>query len=959
MHSLLAEQINNGFKKNTFAINDKGKLFSSTDVAAHLDSYIKLFKKHELHSVIIVSHESIDSISLIYATISKNGVTIPLHSSTHSNLALKLLQELEADGLFIDKPLLSDDTKKRFQSHHQLIELDAFFLIKNTRNKSKSLCPGFIYYTSGTTGKPKALHHSYNHFSTLVQWLLKATPLGPEDKFIFLTNLGFFGSIRPLLMPLVSGGQIVIAPQETKKWPKELYAYLLEKSVTVLATTSSMFNLIAQTASVNSNQKNTVRLCLLFGESLNLKAISTWRKYVDSTTEFHSFYGSTEATVIFWQKIPNPITETKLSLGQIRDEISFVNKPHSPPYQTLCFSGGIATGFLDEAINHEKVFYQDEKRYIYSDDAFVIEGEAIFLGGRKKQLVNHLGQRINLRQIQEALLTIKSVQAVYASYTPENRIVAFVVAPSCEENTLRLALRDQLPQFMHPHHIEFIKEMPRNSSDKIDEEMLLKNLNQSNTYHINLTLRSLTQYERLSPNTPLQALNLSSIDTIELSQAVMLQCGLCIPLEKLDETTTIADLQKILSPLPEDRCLSGPIRLNRFQQLMHQMMVANPSEARLNITFKTKIKGSVDLKRLETAIQQTVANHPMLHCRVGGSVNEPTIEINPDTYRHRIYFPSLSRSLTDEQLRTYLYDPYLIRYYLYRDMSGVYILMTGCHLAFDGPSLFLTLEEIFIRYDQRSTKALLNPENDKALIQSLLAYESRPSGNEHPFPSLNAFKHPISHIATREDFNLSGQFQHENFVLPIDQLKPFIHKHQLEEFSTSTLITLLFSLATYELNNYDSVSFLYTFTKRGLPIPNINKLISPCSAFYRLLVPKLNSIREIASVIEKDVFKLSQYASSDKLEHHRLTQEGQSLYSLPWFATFTYYDCSKLTVSVLNQHIDWQQSELNLISPKEYPFVSFAAYNLGSSLFVRITSNLESGLLKQVLRHLKKSLSYN
>jgi acyl-coenzyme A synthetase/AMP-(fatty) acid ligase len=123
--------------------------------------------------------------------------------------------------------------------------------------------------------------------------------------------------------------------------------------------------------------------------------------------------------------------------------------------------------------------YRTGDRAVLRDD-----GNLEFLG-RKDDQVKLMGYRIDLGEIEHAILSMKEVKESAAVLVPSeeggrNRIVAFAVT---EDGGLppRLlqTLAHQLPYYMMPQRVLAIKEMPRTERGKVDRRTLLGLLKES------------------------------------------------------------------------------------------------------------------------------------------------------------------------------------------------------------------------------------------------------------------------------------------------------------------------------------------------------------------------------------------------------------------------------------------------------------------------------------------------
>jgi acyl-coenzyme A synthetase/AMP-(fatty) acid ligase len=94
--------------------------------------------------------------------------------------------------------------------------------------------------------------------------------------------------------------------------------------------------------------------------------------------------------------------------------------------------------------------------------------------GRRDFQIKHQGFRIELPEIETAVLSLAEVKNACVLYDREKKAITLVYE-SDEELTakqLRLLLRDRLPKYMLPTEFVRLADMPRNSNGKIDRQLL-------------------------------------------------------------------------------------------------------------------------------------------------------------------------------------------------------------------------------------------------------------------------------------------------------------------------------------------------------------------------------------------------------------------------------------------------------------------------------------------------------
>src|SRR6185369_10011681 len=99
--------------------------------------------------------------------------------------------------------------------------------------------PAYIFFTSGTTGRPKAVLGRQKGLSHFLTWQRETFGIGAGDRAAQLTGLSFDVVLRDILLPLTSGATLVL-PEEDDLSPERILPWLAERAITVAHTVPSL-----------------------------------------------------------------------------------------------------------------------------------------------------------------------------------------------------------------------------------------------------------------------------------------------------------------------------------------------------------------------------------------------------------------------------------------------------------------------------------------------------------------------------------------------------------------------------------------------------------------------------------------------------------------------------------------------------------------------------------------------
>ncbi|MEO1172943.1 MAG: AMP-binding protein, partial [Myxococcota bacterium] len=103
----------------------------------------------------------------------------------------------------------------------------------------------YVIYTSGSTGKPKGVEITMTAVSNFLQSMRIRPGLKESDVLVAVTTLSFDIAVFELLLPLVTGAQVVIADHDQARDPLALRELLDRSGATVMQGTPTTWQMLA------------------------------------------------------------------------------------------------------------------------------------------------------------------------------------------------------------------------------------------------------------------------------------------------------------------------------------------------------------------------------------------------------------------------------------------------------------------------------------------------------------------------------------------------------------------------------------------------------------------------------------------------------------------------------------------------------------------------------------------
>ncbi|MGV9691982.1 non-ribosomal peptide synthetase [Streptomyces sp. NPDC003444] len=340
----------------------------------------------------------------------------------------------------------------------------------------------YVIYTSGSTGRPKGVQIPHGALLNLLLSFGRDLEIGEKDRLLAVTSLSFDIAGLEVYLPLITGAELVLAPDIAVDGPR-LRAFLEDSGATLVQATPSSWRLLVEAG---------------LGADPGLRVISGGEALPDDlaaelTARFPvvwNAYGPTETTI--WSCLQRVLPGAPVTLGRpIANtrvyvlDASFALVPDGVPGDLYIAGDGLARGYLGRADLTADRFLPDPfaaapgaRMYRTGDVARRLpSGELEFLG-RSDHQVKVRGFRIELGEIETVLARqpgVGRVVVVAREDRPGVKRLAAYLTPEGEAPAsadLRAAVAAALPEYMVPSAFVVLDAFPLTPNGKVDRNQL-------------------------------------------------------------------------------------------------------------------------------------------------------------------------------------------------------------------------------------------------------------------------------------------------------------------------------------------------------------------------------------------------------------------------------------------------------------------------------------------------------
>lgn len=341
--------------------------------------------------------------------------------------------------------------------------------------------PAILLYTSGSTGRPKGVPISHkNLFFSSVSYLVD-TELDSDDVTVTSSPIFHVGGLNIFTLPLIHTGGTVVLQREFE--PAETWEILAEYDVTKLFAIPTMLNAMVGVEGWREYDLSSLDLVVGGGEPVP----SELKRAFDSIgVPCVAAYGLTETTdgsLVLrpehaMDKGPkcNGKTFTHVDAKVVDEEGNEL--PPGEAGELLHRGPTVAERYLGRP---EETAEAWRDGWLHSGDIAEVDEDGFYhIHGRMDDMIISGGENVYPSEVEEALYAHPEVSEVVVFGVPDEQwgeVVKAVVATTHGEgldyDDLRAFLGDRLARFKHPREVEYVDELPKSGTGKIERSAVL------------------------------------------------------------------------------------------------------------------------------------------------------------------------------------------------------------------------------------------------------------------------------------------------------------------------------------------------------------------------------------------------------------------------------------------------------------------------------------------------------
>ncbi|WP_368236998.1 amino acid adenylation domain-containing protein [Bacillus velezensis] len=592
----------------------------------------------------------------------------------------------------------------------------------------------YMIYTSGSTGAPKGVMIEQRSVIRLVK-NSNYIDFTPEDRLLFTSSLGFDVTTFEIFGPLLNGASLYVSDQETYLDSDVLETFIQQNGITTLWLTSSLFNHLSEQ---NEHVFSGLSRLIIGGEALSPSHVNRVRNALPHLSVWNG-YGPTENTTFSTCFLIEQSYDHSIPIGRpVGNSTAYIINSRGTPQPIgvigeLCTGGdGVARGYFGRPeLTEEKFvpnpFVPGERMYRTGDLARWLPDGTIEYAGRMDDQVKIRGYRVELGEIEAALRSLDGVKeaavSVRTGQSGNKELIAYMsLQADMDTEKVRSSLSKQLPNYMVPAYMMELEKLPLTPNGKLDRKNLPEpELALQTAYtaprneleeQLSVIWQEVLGTKQVGIEDSFFELGGDSIKALQVS-ARLGRYGWKMTASDLFRHPSIKELAPLIRKAErviDQRPVEGDIPWTPVQHWFLSQRMENRNHFNQSVMMFSS--DALHKQPLKEALEHLVIHHDALRITVSAE-NESFRQTNHGIQKDELYtldIWDLSETDTWEkeiesevaalQQRMDIEKGPLLKAGWFKTRSGDYLFITVHHLAVDGVSWRILLEDLSAAYTQ-------------------------------------------------------------------------------------------------------------------------------------------------------------------------------------------------------------------------------------------------------------------
>lgn len=338
-----------------------------------------------------------------------------------------------------------------------------------------------LLFTSGTTGDPKAVVHTHNTSLSACRFHVRDYAIRPDSAFLLFLPVGLNWGFGSTMQTLIAGCKIVYLDVFR---PAEALRLIERERITHFATAPAGLAALLNVPEFSQHDLSSLQVVITGGASCPVELIRRWRAAAPG--HLLELYGMAECGGQACTDLTDDPEAVCGTVGRPRAEMGMrivderdADVATGEVGEILSIGPSVMLGYYNNPDANARSFTTDG--WFRTGDLGVLDERGyLCIAGRRKEMIIRGGANIYPREIEEVLYKHDAIldAAVIGVPDPtlgERACACIVTRPGKTLTAVEVVefLRDKIATYKLPERVEFVAELPRTPTGKVQRGPLL------------------------------------------------------------------------------------------------------------------------------------------------------------------------------------------------------------------------------------------------------------------------------------------------------------------------------------------------------------------------------------------------------------------------------------------------------------------------------------------------------
>jgi non-ribosomal peptide synthetase component E (peptide arylation enzyme) len=336
-------------------------------------------------------------------------------------------------------------------------------------------------FTSGTTGDPKCVLHSFNTTLCTVKRLNEDMLVSDRDVFLIYLPVGLNWGYICLMQTIMAGARAVLMERFSARAALEA---IEREKVTFIATAPASIVAMLIDPELEKFDVSSLRVVITGGASAAIETIREFRRRMKR--HLIELYGMLETGFHTYTRLSDDPEKVSGTIGRLVDnmELRIIDErgddvPHGDVGEIAARGPSLHLGYHNNPRANEQAFTPDGWFRTGDLGRYVDKAGNIELTGRSKEIINRGGKKFFPREVEEILYTHPKIMHAAIIGIPDKRLgerncLCAVPKPQqkLELPELVAFLKNEVADYKLPEVLQIFDELPLTGTGKIRRHVL-------------------------------------------------------------------------------------------------------------------------------------------------------------------------------------------------------------------------------------------------------------------------------------------------------------------------------------------------------------------------------------------------------------------------------------------------------------------------------------------------------